>query len=193
VHAEAMQRGNPKAPACPDCHTAHGIQRAEVTGWRLDVIRECGTCHEESIKTYRDTFHGQVTALGYTRVAACADCHRAHDIQSKADERSAISPARLVQTCGQCHDAANENFVQFDPHADKHNKERNPWLFFASKFMSALLIGVFSFFGVHTLLWASRSAAIRRPDAPASGGNGESRTGPPPGPDRKDDHGTGNA
>jgi len=30
-------------------------------------------------------------------------------------------------------------------------------LFYAAKFMEALLIGVFAFFGIHTVLWASRS------------------------------------
>ena len=194
VHAEAIERGNPKAPVCHDCHTAHGIQRAEVTGWRLDVIRECGTCHEESIKTYRDTFHGQVTALGYTRVAACADCHGAHDIQPKSNERSTINPTHLVQTCRKCHEGATESFVQYGPHADKHDRERTPWLFYASKLMSGLLIGVFSFFGVHTILWTSRSAALpRRNGSARRPADDESTTTPPSRADRKDDDGTGNA
>ena len=46
-----------------------GDQRADVTSWQLDVIRECGTCHVNRIETYRDTFHGQVTSLGFVRVA----------------------------------------------------------------------------------------------------------------------------
>ena len=96
VHAAALQKGDTRAPTCIDCHTAHAIQRVETDSWRLSVTRECGTCHVESQRTFGDTFHGQVTALGFVRVAACADCHGAHDIFSESDARSSVSPARLV-------------------------------------------------------------------------------------------------
>ena len=78
--ARRSAEGNAKAPVCADCHSAHQIQRADVSSWQLDVIRECGTCHVDKIKTYRDTFHGQVTSLGFVRVATCAACHGAHNI-----------------------------------------------------------------------------------------------------------------
>jgi len=153
VHGTALEAGNPTAPACPDCHTAHDIQRAETATWRLDVIRECGTCHVESIRTYRDTFHGQVTALGFTRVATCADCHTSHRIYAQTDVRSSVSPANLVSTCHRCHSGANTNFVEYDPHADKDNRSRNPFLYFTGRFMKSLLFFVFAFFGLHTGLW----------------------------------------
>jgi hypothetical protein len=35
----------------------------------LDIVKECGTCHEDLFRTYRDTYHGQVTSLGFTRTA----------------------------------------------------------------------------------------------------------------------------
>jgi len=126
------------------------------------VLRECGSCHAESIRTYRDTFHGQETQLGFMRVAACADCHGAHDIFAKRDPRSTISSARIVSTCRKCHAGANESFASYDPHADRSDHDRNPLLFDAAKFMEALLIGVFAFFGIHTTLWASRSVKAGR-------------------------------
>ena len=153
VHGEALASGNPTAPACADCHTAHNIQRTETVAWRLDVIRECGTCHVESIRTYRDTFHGQVTELGFARVAACADCHNAHRIFKPSDPRSSVAPANLVSTCQRCHAGANANFVKYDPHADKENRARNPFLYYTARFMKTLLIFVFGFFGLHTGLW----------------------------------------
>ncbi len=162
VHGEALKGGNPTAPACQDCHTAHDIQRAETETWRLDVIRECGTCHTESIRTYRDTFHGQVTALGFTRVAACADCHTSHQIFPAGDERSSVAPTHLVSTCQRCHEGANANFVEFDPHADKENRARNPFLYFTGKFMKNLLLFVFGFFGLHTALWFVGEVRERR-------------------------------
>jgi hypothetical protein len=162
VHGTLLAKGNPTAPACHDCHTAHEIQRTETTRWQLEVVRECGTCHVESIRTYRDTFHGQVTALGFTRVAKCADCHTAHQIQPARDPRSSVAPANLVGTCRRCHAGASENFVKYDPHADKTNRARNPYLYYAARFMRSLLVFVFSFFGVHTALWVAREAGHRR-------------------------------
>jgi len=162
VHGIANAKGNDKAPVCSDCHTAHQIQRADVVSWRLDTIRECGTCHVDKITTYRDTFHGQVTSLGFVRVAACSDCHGAHEIHGKGDPRSTVAPGNILATCRKCHPSAGENFAKYDPHADKHDKTRNPVLFYAAGFMKWLLIGVFGVFGLHAALWFPRGFRERR-------------------------------
>jgi hypothetical protein len=146
---------------CTDCHTAHQIRRSEVEAWRLEVVKECGTCHEQSARTFRDTFHGQVTSLGFSRVAACADCHGAHAIFPKSDERSSVSPKNLTATCQTCHAGATASFAQFDPHADPHDRERNALLYYTTTFMQMLLAGVFSFFGIHTALWFGRSVQVK--------------------------------
>ena len=162
VHAMA-RRADAKSVAatCVNCHTAHETQPIATGAWRIDLVSECGTCHLDRIKTYRDTFHGQVTALGFERVAKCSDCHAAHDIHPKEDPRSRVSSVRVVATCQQCHADATPGFSQYDPHADKDNRKRNPSLFYASRFMHWLLIGVFGFFGLHALLWLPRSAMER--------------------------------
>ena len=172
VHGTQLAGGNPTAPACHDCHTAHDIQRAETERWQLDVVRECGTCHIESIRTYRDTFHGQVTALGYTRVAKCADCHTSHEIHPKGDPRSSIAQANVVATCKRCHEGASESFAKYDPHADKENQARNPFLYYTGRFMKNLLLFVFGFFGLHTILWFVREARHRRDQAGRAGAAG---------------------
>jgi hypothetical protein len=133
----------------------------ETGAWQLEVIRECGTCHTESLKTYRDTFHGKVTALGSTRVAKCADCHGSHGILPPEDPRSRVSSTNIVTTCRQCHAGATWQFAQFDPHADPASKAKSPRLYYAYLFMTALLVGTFGFFGVHTLLWLPRSLVER--------------------------------
>ena len=157
IHASLLAKGRDGAPACQTCHTSHAIQQAGSPQWQLTVVSQCGTCHEDKLKTYRDTFHGQVTKLGFRAVAACADCHGNHRILPASDPASPIAPANLVQTCGKCHQGANANFVKYDPHADKHNRERNAGLYYASKMMQTLLFAVFGFFGVHTGLWLMRS------------------------------------
>lgn len=177
VHGGALANGNPLAPNCASCHTAHGVTRTESDSWQLQVLAECGSCHAEAIRTYRDTFHGQVTQLGFVRVATCASCHGAHEILPPGNPRSRVSKARLVETCGTCHPGATESFVRYDPHADRHNRERNPVLYYASHFMETLLGGVFLFFGLHTLLWFTRTAPVRRsPKGPAPAS--EAKAGP---------------
>jgi hypothetical protein len=164
VHGTQVAKGSPLAPVCSNCHTAHDIRRSDVEGWKLEVIKECGTCHEQSLETYRDTFHGQVTALGYSRVASCADCHGSHNVFPKADARSTVSNAKRVATCQKCHAGATPSFAQYDPHADPGNHERNPFLFYTAQFMKMLLLGVFSFFGLHTALWFGRGMQQKAAD-----------------------------
>lgn len=161
VHGTEAAKGNRKAPVCSSCHSAHGIQRADLASWQLDVIRECGTCHVDRIETYRDTFHGQVTSLGFVRVATCAACHGSHSILPASDPRSMTSKARVLSTCQQCHPDATARFAQYDPHADKNSRSRNPVLFFAAHGMKWLLIGTFAFFGLHAFLWFPRGFAER--------------------------------
>jgi len=169
IHGREARAGNPAAPVCIDCHTAHEIRRVEAEAWKLEIVRECGNCHAESLRTYRDTFHGQVTALGFARVARCSDCHGAHEILRATDSRSRVNPANLVVTCRTCHPAANANFVKYDPHADPENRGRSPLLYYAARFMTWLLVGTFAFFGLHTVLWGVRAlVAKRRGEAPPS-------------------------
>lgn len=169
VHAAHVAKGDPGAPVCSDCHTAHGIQRSDATAWKLDVIRECGTCHEQSLDTYRDTFHGHVTELGFARMAKCADCHGAHDIVAKNDPRSRVNSANLVETCGACHPGATASFVKYDPHANPSNPKRSAVLYWVALAMKGLLVGVFGFFGLHTLLWLVRGIVDKVRLAPSAG------------------------
>jgi hypothetical protein len=160
VHAAAVRKGEMGA-VCSDCHSAHDI-RATVPAWRLGVVKECGACHEESARTYRDGFHGQASTLGYTRVALCADCHGSHGILPKEDPRSRVSAENRVATCARCHPGANARFAAFDPHADPHDRTRSKPVYYTAKLMNLLLVGVFSFFAIHTALWFPRSWQMRR-------------------------------
>ena len=178
VHGRALQAGNASAPVCTDCHTAHEIARVETEAWKLDIIRECGSCHEESLKTYRDTFHGQVTALGFTRVARCSDCHGSHDILPAADVNSRVSATNRVATCQKCHPGVNGNFALFSPHANANDPAKFPGLYYAAQFMNFLMIGVFVFFGVHTGLWLIRSLVEQSRPAPPQDAEAEEKTGP---------------
>jgi hypothetical protein len=162
VHAAALKSGNSGAPVCVDCHAAHATQRADVPAWRLSVAAECGSCHQDVVETFRRTFHGKVTELGFTRVAACADCHGAHDILPASNPASMIAKGRLVETCGSCHQGANEKFVQYDPHPNPRSHARSPLLWWINQFYTVLIAGCFGFFGLHSLLWYRRERREKR-------------------------------
>jgi predicted CXXCH cytochrome family protein len=158
VHGKAVAAGKMSAPVCSDCHTAHAIEQPTAAGFRMQSTPICGSCHKDKFSTYRDTFHSQLGALGgYVETARCWDCHEAHDVRAKSDPHSTVHQANLVTTCGKCHAGANVNFVQYQPHADARVRKLNPALYFVRLFMNLLLIGVLTFFVIHTILWLIRS------------------------------------
>jgi hypothetical protein len=160
-HGQLRQANVMAAPGCTDCHSAHAIQRHDLAAWKLAAIGACGTCHADRLDTYRDTFHGQVTQLGEARIATCDSCHGAHEVLPASNPASKVSAQNRLATCRTCHAQANENFVQYDPHANR--RVREAWLlFYTGKFMDFLLLGVFAFFGLHTLLWFYRSLKVVR-------------------------------
>jgi hypothetical protein len=162
IHGQLVKAGVDSAPVCSDCHTAHHIASVQAASWQEQTSATCGGCHKESYATYLDTFHAQVSALGYVETAHCWNCHRYHDILPPSDPLSSVASANLVTTCGQCHRGATVSFVSFHPHADPHDAKSFPALHFAAIFMDLLLLGVFGFFGLHTILWFIRSAFDRR-------------------------------
>jgi hypothetical protein len=149
-------------PVCNDCHSAHTIQRADVDGFKLDIMQKCGRCHHDIAATYFDTYHGKVSQLGYTKTAKCYDCHGAHDIQRVADPRSHLARDNVVETCQKCHPGATRRFAGYLTHATHHDPDKYPWLFWTFWGMTGLLVGTFIVSGAHTLLWLPRAIQMRR-------------------------------
>ena len=157
VHGRlVLQDYNPKAAICSDCHTSHDIENPVLSSTRLAITKNCGSCHQEELQTYMDTYHGQVNTLGYAYTAKCFDCHGNHKIQRVNDPYSTVYPANRLKTCQKCHATATAGFVTFEPHATTDNLERYPYTWIASKFMIALLGGTFAFFWTHSALWYYR-------------------------------------
>jgi cytochrome b subunit of formate dehydrogenase len=73
-----------------------------------------------------------------------------------------VHPNNRLKTCQQCHTRATEGFISFQPHANTHDFERYPLMWLASKFMIALLFGVFAFFWTHSALWFYREYRDRK-------------------------------
>jgi cytochrome b subunit of formate dehydrogenase len=155
VHARAASSRDRNGPICIDCHTAHQVVESDAT-FALASDRICGRCHADRFRRYQLTYHGRAHSLGDKNVAACFDCHGAHTILPSSDPKSTLSAANRVTTCRQCHPRANQKFAAFLAHADPGDREHYPGLFYAFVAMTALLLGTFGFFGVHTLLWFGR-------------------------------------
>ncbi len=163
VHGnEVMKNANPRAAVCSDCHTAHAVESPTTGSIRLAVMKNCGGCHQQNFKSYRETYHGQVTTLGYAHTAKCFDCHGSHEIKRVNDPASMVHPNNRLETCQQCHIGATAGFATFQPHATTDNLQRYPHTWLASKFMLALLGGTFAFFWTHSALWYYREYKDRQ-------------------------------
>jgi len=157
IHSPNINDTQEKLPTCEDCHSAHTISRIEQDQFMNEVTHQCGTCHEDLSDSYLETIHGKAYTLGYLQSAKCSDCHGAHDILKVDEPNSHVGYNRVVTTCQKCHDDANRRFTGYLSHATHHDKAKYPILYFTFWAMTFLLIGVFGFFGIHTLLWLPRS------------------------------------
>ncbi|MCP3905069.1 MAG: hypothetical protein GY715_15705 [Planctomycetes bacterium] len=167
VHGQLLASGDPRGPVCSTCHTAHDIIKPGEIAFKLASDDRCGSCHQDRLHRYRESFHGKAIALGQPGVAACYDCHGHHDILPADNPESRLSDARRLETCQQCHPAATANFADYQAHADHTDRANYPILYWTFVFMTAIVLSTFTFFGIHTALWFVRSAVLYARDPAA--------------------------
>jgi cytochrome b subunit of formate dehydrogenase len=158
----SVEEEEKKLPNCADCHSSHTIENVEQDQFITEVTRQCGSCHTHLGETYLETMHGKAYRLGYLKAARCSDCHGAHLILGENDPNSSVGFRNLVKTCQKCHEDANQRFTGYLTHATHHDPVRYPILYYTYWAMTLLLVSVFAFFGLHTLLWLPRSFAHMR-------------------------------
>jgi len=161
-HAYRDSTSELKYPTCATCHTAHNMSEVHQDKFMSEITVQCGKCHSKLAETYLETYHGKVYQLGYLQAARCSDCHGAHSIYNRRNPKSSINPNNIVATCQKCHADANEKFTGYLTHATHSNKSKFPWLYYTFWAMTSLLVSVFIFFGLHTLLWLPRSIDAMR-------------------------------
>jgi cytochrome b subunit of formate dehydrogenase len=162
IHSRQVNDTEKELPVCSDCHLSHTISRVDQSGFRQEIIDQCGKCHSDVMASYFDTFHGKVSRLGSTATARCYDCHGAHNIHPTSDPRSTLSRANVVETCKACHPNSNRKFVGYLTHATHHDRTKYPFLYYTFWFMTTLLVSVFTVFGIHTALWLPRALRARK-------------------------------
>ena len=164
IHGQLLAKGDPSGPVCTDCHSAHQIEAPGGNNFKARSDERCGRCHQDRLAHYRETYHGKAMALGRPNVAsdvaACYDCHGHHDVLPPTNPASHLSKANIVATCQKCHPGATASFAKYIPHADPLDAKHYPQLHWTFVAMTALLIGVFAFFGAHTGLWLFRSGYL---------------------------------
>jgi hypothetical protein len=118
IHASLADAGDPAAPLCSDCHSAHAVQTMAV----YDPVsgKPCKSCHEGIYEAYAQSVHGTARATGnviregHIQAPICADCHTAHDITAVA------SVDYLQTTCLDCHEGAALAHDDWLPNAALH-------------------------------------------------------------------------
>lgn len=145
-----------EAPVCADCHEAHNIMPPESQEFRAQIDTLCADCHADALETYLDSYHGKAFYLGDLQTAVCTDCHGGHRILAPSDPESRVNEANLIQTCGECHPGANDNFVQFMVHVDPRSPSSSflVWTFYMAYVL--LIAVVFTFGFVHSGLYIYR-------------------------------------
>ncbi|UCH85091.1 MAG: cytochrome c3 family protein [Candidatus Latescibacterota bacterium] len=156
VHFSA-ENGQFQLPNCANCHSSHTIGHVETDAFMAEVTQQCGSCHTDLSETYLETMHGKAYRLGYLKSAKCSDCHGAHEVLAVNDPNSSVGFHNIVDTCKQCHEDANMRFTGYLTHATHHDPVKYPILYYTYWAMTLLLLGVFTFFGLHTLMWLPRS------------------------------------
>jgi len=157
IHSPLSPDSDRKMPNCEDCHSAHRIKDIQQDQFQTEVTHQCGSCHEKLAESYSETIHGKAYTLGYLKAAKCSDCHGAHDIKEVNDPNSHVGYNHVIETCQKCHPDANRRFTGYLSHATHHDRQKYPILYFTFWAMTILLISVFCFFGLHTILWMPRS------------------------------------
>lgn len=153
-------------PQCTDCHAIHTAEFPSLLNYKQASDKKCGSCHEKQQQHYYETFHGKAMFLNRPgtapTIAACFDCHGTHNIYRPTDAHSTLSIENRAKTCSTCHINSNDDFsLGFIAHADHNDAQKYPELYYAYIFMSGLLILVFGFFGLHTLLWSVKLISLK--------------------------------
>jgi len=152
-------------------HTSRRIR--EVKRSSKEVFELCSSCHENkemldrhvrlakeedrelgkkfpiAAESYKESFHGKLTRLGFGKTASCLDCHArqkdyfrsVHEIRPSRDPESPTHISNKVETCQRCHTFADENYAALDPHPSS-KQEDNLFKYYAEMIYNIVGVAV---------------------------------------------------
>jgi formate dehydrogenase gamma subunit len=129
VHGQARKAGDADSPTCASCHGAvHKVLPAADPASpvaKKNLPDTCGACHANPVflarhqipfarpvEAYRLSVHGRALAAGNASAPSCSDCHSNHAIFRPSDQRAKTNHWNVVKTCGTCHTAIEDTYVQ---------------------------------------------------------------------------------
>jgi cytochrome b subunit of formate dehydrogenase len=127
LHSKAKPGAAPVAN-CQDCHGgAHEVLAAADAKSPVNhdnIPSTCGRCHGQKFLmesngesgqtfiSYQQSVHGLAIEKGSKKAAVCTDCHGEHEILPANDAKSPIYKFNVPATCGKCHGAVQQTFVE---------------------------------------------------------------------------------
>lgn len=153
IHAEVFEDDPDSAPDCLACHGYHKIESVKKSQFILKTTNTCGSCHQDSLDTYKDSLHGQIVTLQGGTGATCWACHSSHDIVEPTDPASPLSKNKEADACRKCHSTVTPSFLSYWPHSSVHDKNNYPVLYYIYHMMKILFFLVMVTATIHTLAW----------------------------------------
>jgi hypothetical protein len=96
---------------CWDCHAkVRDDAHAEGGKKAADRAVECGKCHGQVEKEYRQSLHAKAIMKGMFLSAHCYDCHGKHAILPSKNPKSMTHGENIDKTCNRCH--SDKEFVK---------------------------------------------------------------------------------
>jgi cytochrome b subunit of formate dehydrogenase/nitrate/TMAO reductase-like tetraheme cytochrome c subunit len=127
LHSTTKPGAGPAAN-CQDCHGgAHEVLAASDAASPVNhdnIPTTCGRCHGQKFLmesngesgqpfiSYQQSVHGLAIEKGSKNAAVCTDCHGDHEILPANDAKSPIYKFNVPSTCGKCHNAVQQTFVE---------------------------------------------------------------------------------
>lgn len=112
--------------SCVTCHDTYEPPPPERTepydfaAYQAQATEMCVRCHTAAAEGYAASAHSE-TVIEEGEGATCIDCHSpdgsGHSVAATKDPGSILSPARIAESCGRCHEEALSTY-----HDTSHGK-----------------------------------------------------------------------
>ena len=166
IHGQLLAKGDPRGPGLHRLpHRARNRESRRARISRRSATSAAASATRTGWQHYRDTYHGKAMALGRPNVApevaACYDCHGYHDVLPPSDPR--VAPFARPTSWPPA-----SNAIPAPPPASPNTsrtpirwtRRHYPLLHAVFLGMTGLLIGMFAFFGLHTVGWLVRAVYL---------------------------------
>jgi predicted CXXCH cytochrome family protein len=101
VHGIAvLQKHDPGAPACNNCHGNHGAMPPGIES----ISQVCGTCHALNAELFASSPHKK--AFEERKLPECETCHSNHEIVAATDKLIGTDPGAV---CSRCHSSTQNS------------------------------------------------------------------------------------